>query len=216
VAARAVWPPIGVLKVLEQLRVPVHCATGTSMGAVVGGIYASGVSPARMEDAVGKADWNQIFRDGPPRQEISMRRKADDYKTLFAPELGSKDGAASTGLPTRFASARRPRAMSDALARYSIAPQQYAALRARQTRDTAALGTVEEIRFRGTRTDRPGRTAIAHAKPGGRAPGREDHRGRPSAQLRTRRFRRRRLPHRGRARTACLAGHAARKSCGPD
>ena len=35
---------IGVIKVLEELRVPVHCVTGTSMGAVVGGIFASGVT----------------------------------------------------------------------------------------------------------------------------------------------------------------------------
>jgi NTE family protein len=83
---------IGVIKVLEELRVPVHCVTGTSMGAVVGGIYASGVTSARMHQVVSKADWNQIFSDSPPRREISMRRKADDYKTLFAPEFGWKDG----------------------------------------------------------------------------------------------------------------------------
>jgi NTE family protein len=84
---------IGVIKVLEELRVPVHCVTGTSMGAVVGGIYASGVTSARMHQVVSKADWNQIFSDSPPRREISMRRKADDYKTLFAPEFGLKEGA---------------------------------------------------------------------------------------------------------------------------
>src|SRR5690606_2538572 len=68
---------------------------GPSRGAVVGGIFASGVTPARMEDAVRKADWNRIFTDGPPRREISMRRKADDYKHLFAPELGlTADGLA--------------------------------------------------------------------------------------------------------------------------
>src|SRR5690606_2437166 len=70
---------------------------GPSRGAVVGGIFASGVTPARMEDAVRKADWNRIFTDGPPRREISMRRKADDYKHLFAPELGLT--AAGAGLP---------------------------------------------------------------------------------------------------------------------
>ncbi|HEX7272601.1 MAG TPA: BamA/TamA family outer membrane protein, partial [Casimicrobiaceae bacterium] len=37
-------------------------------------------------------DWNDIFRDHPPRAEISNRRKLDDYKTLFAPEFGVKDG----------------------------------------------------------------------------------------------------------------------------
>src|SRR6185369_3530311 len=86
---------IGVLKVLEELRVPVHCVTGTSMGAVVGGTFAAGVPPARMQETVSKTDWNEVFTDRPPRAEISIRRKADDYKTLFAPEFGvNKDGLA--------------------------------------------------------------------------------------------------------------------------
>ncbi|OGA21760.1 MAG: hypothetical protein A3I02_05410 [Betaproteobacteria bacterium RIFCSPLOWO2_02_FULL_67_26] len=83
---------IGVLKVLEDLRVPVHCVTGASMGAVVGGAYAAGGRPRQLEERAVKADWNEIFRDRPPREEISIRRKADDYKTLFAPEFGVKDG----------------------------------------------------------------------------------------------------------------------------
>ena len=86
---------IGVLKVLEELRVPVHCITGTSMGAVVGGAFASGVSPLQMDDTVTKTDWNQVFSDRPPRAEVATRRKIDDYKTLFAPEFGAgKDGIA--------------------------------------------------------------------------------------------------------------------------
>ena len=86
---------IGVLKVLEELRVPVHCVTGTSMGAVVGGAFASGVSPLQMDDTVTKTDWNQVFSDRPPRAEVSTRRKIEDYKTLFAPEFGiSKEGIA--------------------------------------------------------------------------------------------------------------------------
>ena len=83
---------IGVLKVLEELRVPVHCITGTSMGAVVGGTYAAGAPAARLDETVRKTDWDKVFTDRPPRQEISIRRKADDYKTLFAPEFGVKDG----------------------------------------------------------------------------------------------------------------------------
>jgi NTE family protein len=81
---------VGVLKVLEELRVPVHCVTGTSMGAIVGGAYAAGATTAGLEDFVRKADWNEIFRDSPPRTEISTRRKIDEYKTLFAPEYGLK------------------------------------------------------------------------------------------------------------------------------
>ena len=83
---------VGVLKVLEELRVPVHCVTGTSMGAIVGGAYAAGGTPEALEDFVRKADWNEIFRDSPPRTEISTRRKIDEYKTLFAPEYGLQNG----------------------------------------------------------------------------------------------------------------------------
>jgi NTE family protein len=83
---------IGVLKVLEELRVPVHCVTGTSMGSIVGAGFASGSTPARLEERVLKTDWDSVFTDRPPRQEIAQRRKTDDYKTLFAPEFGVKDG----------------------------------------------------------------------------------------------------------------------------
>ncbi|HEX9184599.1 MAG TPA: patatin-like phospholipase family protein [Burkholderiales bacterium] len=79
---------IGVLKVLEELRVPVHCVTGTSMGSIVGGAFASGTSPAALEEFVRQTNWEQIFSDRPPRAEVSIQRKIEDYKTLFAPEYG--------------------------------------------------------------------------------------------------------------------------------
>lgn len=84
---------IGVLKVLEELRVPVHCVVGTSMGSIVGGAYASGRHPADLERVVLATDWDAVFSDRPPREEIASRRKQDDYKTLFAPEFGMKDGS---------------------------------------------------------------------------------------------------------------------------
>jgi NTE family protein len=82
---------IGVLKVLEALRVPVHCVSGTSMGSVVGGAYSAGVTPAEMEQIILKTDWADVFVDRPPRGEIAIRRKADDYKNLFAPEFGFRN-----------------------------------------------------------------------------------------------------------------------------
>ncbi len=84
---------VGVLKVLDELRVPISCVTGTSMGAIVGATFAAGRTPSEMEKIVLEANWDEIFRDKPPRGEIAVRRKIDDYKTLFAPELGIKDGA---------------------------------------------------------------------------------------------------------------------------
>jgi len=90
---------VGVLKVLEELRVPIHCVTGTSMGAIVGGTFAAGMPPAEIEKVVLAADWDDIFRDRPPRDEISVRVKIDDYKTLFAREFGVKEGGLA--LPAR-------------------------------------------------------------------------------------------------------------------
>src|SRR3974390_913569 len=69
---------IGVLKVLEELRVPVDCVTGTSMGSVVGGSFAAGTTPADMERIVTQTDWSEVFTDRPPRAEISPRLKQDD------------------------------------------------------------------------------------------------------------------------------------------
>src|SRR5262245_60449520 len=63
---------IGVLKVLEELRVPVHCITGTSMGSIVGASFAAGGSPALLEERVLKTDWDNVFTDRPPRQEIAQ------------------------------------------------------------------------------------------------------------------------------------------------
>jgi NTE family protein len=82
---------IGVLKVLEELRVPVHCIAGTSLGAIAGGAYAAGTPPRRLDEIVRRTDWDDVFSDRPPREDISIRRKADDYKTLFAPEYGFRD-----------------------------------------------------------------------------------------------------------------------------
>ena len=83
---------VGVLKALDEMRIPISCITGTSMGSIVAGAYAVGRSPADIEQIVLATDWDEIFRDKPPRQEISIRRKADDFKTLFAPEFGVKHG----------------------------------------------------------------------------------------------------------------------------
>ena len=89
---------IGVLKVLEEMRIPIHCVTGTSMGSIVGGTFAAGVTPEKLQEVVLKTNWDEIFRDQPPREEIAIRRKVDDYKTLFRPEFGVKDGGLA--LPT--------------------------------------------------------------------------------------------------------------------
>jgi Predicted esterase of the alpha-beta hydrolase superfamily len=83
---------IGVLKVLEALRVPIDAIAGTSMGALVGGGYAAGLSAVDMEQALTSVDWNQLFDDDPPRAEWPMRRKEQSLSPTFGFSVGQRDG----------------------------------------------------------------------------------------------------------------------------
>lgn len=83
---------IGLLKVLERERIPVDCIVGTSMGAIVGGLYATGYTADEIETVLNRIDWNAVMRDKPPRNERSMRRKEDDLRLLGGVEVGLHDG----------------------------------------------------------------------------------------------------------------------------
>src|SRR5690606_24063595 len=79
---------VGVLKVLDEMRVPVDAIAGTSMGAVVGGLYASGMSAVEIERLIQSLNWQDAFRDRPPREELGFRRKQDDRNFLVRYALG--------------------------------------------------------------------------------------------------------------------------------
>ncbi len=83
---------IGVLKVLQKLRVPIDAIAGTSMGAVVGGLYASGLTAGQIEAVVRSLNWQEAFRDQPPRQDLSLRRKEEDENFLVDFRIGVRDG----------------------------------------------------------------------------------------------------------------------------
>jgi NTE family protein len=83
---------VGVIKVLEELGVPIDYIAGTSMGAIVGGLYASGMSADQLADAVRSIDWNDIFNDKPARENRDFRRKLDDEGFLTKYKFGFKDG----------------------------------------------------------------------------------------------------------------------------
>jgi NTE family protein len=84
---------VGVLKVLEELRVPVDLIVGTSMGSIVGASYATGMSVAEMERALPKINAEVLVSDEGPRADKTMRQKADDLIPYLIPELGiDKDG----------------------------------------------------------------------------------------------------------------------------
>lgn len=79
---------IGVLRVLEEMKVPVDLIVGTSMGAVVGGAYASGRSVDELEALVKSAHWNAILADRPARDRLSIRRREDDERLPSRIEFG--------------------------------------------------------------------------------------------------------------------------------
>jgi len=83
---------VGVLRVLEELHVPVDCITGTSMGSIVGAAYASGIPLGEMESTLASMSSRLLFKDLPPREERAMRLKRDDTTNLAPAEVGVADG----------------------------------------------------------------------------------------------------------------------------
>jgi NTE family protein len=83
---------VGVLKVLEELRIPVDYVVGTSMGSIVGGLYASGRTSADIEHEMLAMDWNGVLEDDARREDRSFRRKRDDELYAFKAKLGANNG----------------------------------------------------------------------------------------------------------------------------
>lgn len=83
---------MGVLEVLDELRVPVDLIAGTSMGAIVGGFYASGMPPDSMHAIVAGLDWERILADTPPRTSLPFQRRAEDRRYTVELEIGITRG----------------------------------------------------------------------------------------------------------------------------
>jgi len=82
---------IGVLKVLEELHVPIDCIAGTSMGALVGGGYASGMPAAEIEKFVAGVDWKSVVAGVGSRHLVPAEQKRFN-DTSGSVELGLKGG----------------------------------------------------------------------------------------------------------------------------
>lgn len=87
---------IGVLKVLEEMRIPIDCIAGTSMGAIVGGLYAAGTSPDDLAELVMSIPWNDAFKDKPTPDQLSFRRKEDNQAYKIDLNLGYGEGQLKT------------------------------------------------------------------------------------------------------------------------
>jgi NTE family protein len=84
---------VGVLQWLEDNRIPVDVIAGTSMGGLIGGVYATGQSPDQVRELIRGIQWNEVLRGVTPYRNLSFRRKEDrrEYPNTF--EFGLKHGA---------------------------------------------------------------------------------------------------------------------------
>ena len=89
---------VGVLKALEEQGIHIDAIAGTSMGAVIGGLYASGYKIDELEKLALSIDWQEALSDSPAREDVPFRRKQDDRDFLVRQKLSFRDDG-SLGLP---------------------------------------------------------------------------------------------------------------------
>jgi len=89
---------VGVLKALEEQGIHIDAIAGTSMGAVIGGLYASGYKIDELEKLALGIDWKEALSDAPEREDVPFRRKQDDRDFLVKQKLSFRDDG-SLGLP---------------------------------------------------------------------------------------------------------------------
>jgi NTE family protein len=83
---------IGVLEWLYQHHVPVDLVAGTSMGGLVGGIYATGRTPDQLQELIQNVDWDQALSGELPFRDLSYRRKEDEVEFPTRLEFGLRHG----------------------------------------------------------------------------------------------------------------------------
>lgn len=86
---------IGVIRALEERNIKIHAIAGTSMGAVIGALYASGRTPDQLEQIALNLDWGQTLNDQPAREQLTYRRKRDSRKFPTRTQASTKNGVLS-------------------------------------------------------------------------------------------------------------------------
>jgi NTE family protein len=74
---------IGVLKVFERENIPIDYIAGTSMGGIIGGLYAAGYSAGELENIVQKIDWTDLLSDTPQRLSLFLSQREESEGSLF-------------------------------------------------------------------------------------------------------------------------------------
>lgn len=86
---------IGVIRALEEQNIKISAIAGTSMGAIIGALYASGKTPDEIERITITLDWSKAFADQPARENLSFRRKQDSRDYLVKAQATLKNGVLS-------------------------------------------------------------------------------------------------------------------------
>ncbi|WP_455382780.1 patatin-like phospholipase family protein [Salinispira pacifica] len=82
---------IGVLKVIREIGIPIDLVVGTSMGSIIGGLYAAGYTPGDLADLAAEIDWGRLFADGIPRSGYSPAQQSEEG-TLFGTVAFKRSG----------------------------------------------------------------------------------------------------------------------------
>ena len=83
---------VGVLQWMEEHRIPVTFVGGTSMGGLVGGLFATGHDSAEMKAFVRSIDWGDVLSPAPPYHDVAFRRKEDFREFPNKLQLGLRHG----------------------------------------------------------------------------------------------------------------------------
>jgi len=83
---------IGVIQWMEENHIPIDRIAGTSMGGIIGAMYATGMSPAEIQKFAEAIDWDEAFLPEPVYSQLSLRRKQDRRDFLIDAPLGLKYG----------------------------------------------------------------------------------------------------------------------------
>ena len=75
---------IGAIKVIEEAGIPIDYVVGTSMGAIIGGLYAIGYTPEQMDSMVRKQDWGFLLSDQILRKDMNMQEREADEKYVIS------------------------------------------------------------------------------------------------------------------------------------
>ena len=79
---------IGILKVLEKNRIPVDYIVGTSMGSIIAGLYATGMTPEEIEQGVQQIAWDKVFSDYSSREYTAFRQKHKELQFFNIRRIG--------------------------------------------------------------------------------------------------------------------------------